>query len=278
MRIVLALWRRNIITFLRNKVQLVFTLAFPFFFLYVFSAIFKNEYIDNPINYMLAGIIITGVFQTALSIASSTITDIVSGFMKEVLVSPVRRVQIAAGQILSAATIATVSSVMVLIVGFFIGLRFSSVWTPIAVLGIMLVVGIVFSGFGLFIATLVKNAQTYQIIEMAVTMPMTFLCGAYIPLSLLPKALQYVAYFNPMTYTTAFFRAVILEKMTLTPEEMVLEQLAFKIGGFIVTPLMSFFITLAFGVLFLLLSTMIFTKVDFSRINRSKPNESDVWS
>lgn len=278
MRIVLALWRRNILTFIRNKIQLVFTLAFPFFFLYVFSAIFKNEYIDNPVNYMLAGIIITGVFQTSLSIASSTITDIVSGFMKEVLVSPVRRVQIAAGQILSAATIATVSSVMVLVVGFFIGLRFSSIWTPIAVLGIMLVVGIVFSGFGLFIATLVKNAQTYQIIEMAVTMPMTFLCGAYIPLSLLPKALQYAAYFNPMTYTTAFFRAVILEKMSLTSEEMVLEQIAFKIGGFIVTPWMSFFITLAFGVLFLFLSTMIFTKVDFSRINRSKPNESDVWA
>lgn len=278
MRIVMALWRRNIVTFVRNKVQLVFTLAFPFFFLYVFSAIFKNEYIDDPVNFMLAGIVITGVFQTALSIASSTITDIVSGFMKEVLVSPVRRIQVAAGQILSAATVATVSSVMVLIVGFFIGLRFTSVWTPIAVFGVMLIVGLVFSGFGLFIAALVKNAQTYQIIEMAVTMPMTFLCGAYIPLSLLPKALQVVAYFNPMTYTTAFFRAVILEKLSLSPEELVLEQLAFKIGDLTVTPWMSFGVTLVFGGLFLLLSTIVFSKVDFSRMNRSKPNESDIWS
>src|SRR5665647_65836 len=106
MQIIFALWFRNIKVFARNRIQLVFTIIMPFFFLYVFSAIFKNDNIPNPVNYMLAGIVITTVFQTSLTIASSTIEDIVSGFMKEVLVSPVKRIQIAAGQLLSAATIA----------------------------------------------------------------------------------------------------------------------------------------------------------------------------
>ena len=278
MDIIVALWFRNIKIFTRNRVQLVFTIIMPFFFLYVFSAIFKNDSIQNPVNYMLAGIVITTVFQTSLTIATSTIEDIVSGFMKEVLVSPVKRIQIATGQLLSAATIATMQGIIILFIGYFIGLKFTSFITPFAVIIVMIVVGLVFSGLGLFLATLVKDSQTFQIVITAITMPLTFLCGAYIPLSLLPKVLQYVAYFNPMTYTTAFFRTIILEKTSLTTDQLIAEQLAFKIGNFVITPFISMVIVLIFGLIFLLLSTYVFSRVDFSRINRSKSKEADIFS
>jgi len=278
MRIIYALWHRNLKLFVRNRVQLVFTLLMPFFFLYIFSAVFKNEAIDNPVNYMLAGIVITDVFQTSLSIATGTIEDIVSGFMKEVLVSPVKRMQIATGQLLSAATISTLQGVLVLVIGCFIGLRFTSAVTVLATLAIMVLVGIVFSGLGLFLAALIKNSQTFQIVQAAITMPLTFLCGAYVPLSIMPTALQYVAYLNPMTYTTALFRTVLLEKTALTTHQLVAEQLAFQIGSFTITPWTSLIITLLFGVIFLLLAARVFNKVDFSRINRSKSKEGDIFS
>ena len=278
MNIIVALWFRNIKIFVRNRVQLVFTIIMPFFFLFVFSSVFKNENIENPVNYMLAGIVITTVFQTSLTIATSTIEDIVSGFMKEVLVSPVKRIQIAAGQLLSAATIATLQGIIILFIGYFIGLKFTSWVTPFAVIGVMIMVGLVFSGLGLYIAALVKNSQTFQVVITAITMPLTFLCGAYIPLSMLPKVLQYVAYLNPMTYTTAFFRTIILEKTSLTTDQLIAEQLAFKIGSFVITPPISMAIVIIFGLIFLLLSTYVFSRVDFSRINRSKSKEGDIWS
>ena len=278
MDIIVALWFRNIKIFARNRVQLIFTIIMPFFFLFVFSSVFKNQNIENPVNYMLAGIVITTVFQTALTVATSTIEDIVSGFMKEVLVSPVKRIQIAAGQLLSAATIATMQGIIILFIGYFIGLKFTSFVTPFAVIAVMIVVGLVFSGLGLFIATLVKNSQTFQVVITAITMPLTFLCGAYIPLSMLPKVLQYIAYLNPMTYTTAFFRTIILEKTSLTTDQLVAEQLAFKIGSFVITPVISMVIVIIFGLIFLLLSTYVFSRVDFSRINRSKSKEGDIFS
>jgi ABC-2 type transport system permease protein len=142
----------------------------------------------------------------------------------------------------------------------------------------MAIVGLAFSGLGLLIAALVKNAQTFQIVETAITMPLTFLCGAYIPLSILPTALKYVAYLNPMTYTTAFFRTVILEKTNLSTDQLLAEQLAFQIGGFTITPTMSFAIVIIFGIVFLMLATLVFSRVDFSRINRSKGKEDDIWS
>ncbi|GIN20156.1 MAG TPA: transporter [Bacillus bacterium] len=269
MRIVFALWMRNIKLFIRNRVQLILILVMPFFYLYLLSTIFKKAYISNSVNYVLAGIVIIVVFQTSLNIATSTIEDIVSGYMKEVLVSPVKRIQIAAGQILSSTTVATIQGGLILIVGYFIGLKYTSVLTPIAVIASMIFVGLVFSSFGLFLAASVKNSQTFQILTMAVTTPITFLCGVYVPLSLLPNGLQYIALINPMTYAAAFFRSLTLEKMSLPTDELIAEQLAFHVGGVVITPQISFVITLIFGTLFLILSSAVFTKVDFSMMNRT---------
>jgi len=277
MNTVFALWKRGLKAFIRNRTGLIFSIIFPFFFIYVFGAIFKNEFIENPIAYMLSGVIITTVFESSLNLASSTVDDMVSGFMKEVLVSPAKRIAVAAGQLLSAATVSTLQGILILIIGLFIGIKFTTWTTPLYILFAMLCVGTVFSSVGLFLATKVRSGQTFQIVKTAITMPLTFISGAYIPLSMLPMTLRYIAYINPMTYATAFFRMIVLEKTDLTNAELVQEGLAIDINGFIVTPIMSFTIIIALGIIFLILSTNSFVKTDFSRINRSSNDASDLW-
>ena len=277
MNTVFALWKRGLKAFIRNKTGLVFSLIFPFFFVYVFGAIFKNDFIDNPIAYMLSGVIITTVFESALNLASSTVDDMVSGFMKEVLVSPAKRVYVALGQLLSAATVSTLQGILILVIGLFIGIKFTDWRTPLLVLFSMIFIGIVFSGVGLFLATKVRNGQTFQIVKTAVTMPLTFLSGAYIPLSMLPGSLRFVAYFNPMTYATAFFRMIVLEKAGLSVPELIKEGLVVEINGFAITPFMTFAIILIIGLVFLLLSTISFVKTDFSRLNRSATDANALW-
>jgi len=277
MNTIFALWKRGLKAFIRNKTGLIFSLVFPFFFVYVFGAIFKIGSIENPIAYMLSGVIITTVFENSLNLASSTVDDMVSGFMKEVLVSPVKRITVAIGQLLSAATVSTIQGCMILILGLFIGIKFTSWITPLWVLLAMVSVGVVFSGVGLYLATVVRSGQTFQIVKTAITMPLTFISGAYIPLSMLPETLRYVGYFNPMTYATAFFRMVVLEKTNLPKEALVQQGLAIEIHGFIVTPIMSFAIIMAIGFIFLILSTNSFVKADFSRLSRSSTDASAIW-
>lgn len=277
MNTIFALWKRGLKAFIRNRTGLIFSIIFPFFFIYVFGSIFKNDFIENPIAYMLSGVIITTVFESSLNLASSTVDDMVSGFMKEVLVSPAKRIAVAAGQLLSAATVSTLQGILILIIGFFIGIKFTSWTTPLFILLAMLCVGTVFSSVGLYLATKVRSGQTFQIIKTAVTMPLTFISGAYLPLSMLPKTLKYVAYINPMTYATAFFRMIVLEKTNLSNQELVQQGLAIDINGFIVTPIMSFTIIITLGVIFLILSTNSFVKTDFSRVNRSSKDASDIW-
>lgn len=274
---VFALWKRGLKAFVRNKTGLVFSLIFPFFFVYVFGAIFKTDFIENPIAYMLSGVIITTVFESALNLASSTVDDMVSGFMKEVLVSPAKRVYVALGQLLSAATVSTLQGILILVIGLFIGIKFTDWKTPFLVLLSMIFIGIVFSGVGLFLATKVRNGQTFQIVKTAVTMPLTFLSGAYIPIAMLPGSLRFVAYFNPMTYATAFFRMIVLEKTNLPISDLIKEGLVIEINGFAITPFMTFSIILVIGLVFLLLSTISFVKTDFSRLNRSATDANALW-
>ena len=277
MNTVLALWKRGLKAFFRNKAGLIFSILIPFFFIYVFGAIFKNDFIENPVAYMLSGVIIVNVFESALTISSSTVDDMVIGFMKEVLVSPVKRVSVAAGQILTAATVSTLQGLLILVIGMFIGIKFTTWLTPVYVVLSMISVGLVFSGVGLFLSTIIKSGQTFQIVKTAIVLPLTFISGAYIPLSILPSGLKYVAYFNPMTYATAFFRMVVLEKTNLTTEQLIREGLAIDFNGFIITPFLSFGIIMVIGLIFLVLSTISFTNTDFSKINRGSNDGSDIF-
>ena len=274
-RVINALWVRNLKAFIRNKPALIFNLVFPFFFIFVFGEIFRNEFIENPVSFMLAGIIIATVFDSSLRISSNTIDDMTSGFMKEVLVSPISRLNIAVGQFISSATVATVQGIVIFTVGFFIGLRITSPLTVIFAILTMIFVGLVFAGFGLLIASKAKNIQTFQAVSIVITMPMTFLSGAYIPFSMLPPALEWVGYFNPMSYAVALFRTVTLEKLATPVSELVNEELAFRIGQVSIGPAGALLILLVFGVTFLVLSTLTFVKVDFSRLNRNIADSMD---
>ena len=276
MRVIHALWIRNLKAFARNRSALIFNLIFPFFFIFVFGEIFRNEFIENPMSFMLAGIIIATVFDSSLRISSSTIDDMTSGFMKEVLVSPISRLTIAVGQFVSSATVATVQGIIIFAVGFFIGLRITTPVTVILAVLAMVFVGLVFAGFGLLIATKAKNIQTFQAVSIAITMPMTFISGAYIPFSMLPAALVWAGYFNPMTYAVALFRAITLEKLSLPVAELLKEELAFEIGGLTIGPFGAFMILLLFGAVFIALSAFTFVNVDFSRLNRIK-DDSMEW-
>jgi ABC-2 type transport system permease protein len=269
MGVIHALWVRNLKVFVRNKPALIFNLIFPFFFIFVFGEIFKIADIGNPEAFMLAGIIIATVFDSSLRVSSNTIDDMTSGFMKEVLVSPISRLTIAVGQFISSATVATVQGIIIYIVGFFIGLRMSSPLTVVLAVLAMMFVGLVFAGFGLLIATKSKNIQTFQAVSIAITMPMTFLSGAYMPLSMLPDALKWVGYFNPMTYAVSLFRSITLELLGKPMPELLENQVAYEIGRFTAGPVESLAILLAFGIIFLALSTVTFVKVDFSRMNRN---------
>ena len=220
---------------------------------------------DHPMNYLISGIIIMTVFQSALSNSMNILEDITSGVMKEILVAPITRWQIAIGHVLSATVVSVIQGLIIVIIGMFMGLTLSF-WSAIAMVGLMLLVGLTFSTLGLYLATLSKESSNFQLLIAIVSFPLTFLSGAYIPTMALPKILLPFVYLNPLTYTTAAFRFITLHMEGTPVSALVKAGVAFDINGFIITPLLSFLFIGVLCVVFFVLCVNRFNSADFSRV------------
>lgn len=262
-----AILTRTLLNFFKDKTRLIFSLLMPFFFLFVFSFVMQSAMsgVTQPINYLIAGIIIMTVFQTSLNNSIDILNDISSGFMKEIMVSPISRWQISIGQVLSSSLIAMVQGLIVVIVGIAMGLNIDAAHF-VAMLGAMAVTAITFSSLGLFLATLARESASFQVLITAVVMPLTFLSGAYIPTTVLPGFLMPVVYLNPLTYITAMFRFITMSMENMTSAQLVQAGVAFNWGGTIVTPLIGLFLTIGIGIVFFVLCVYKFNKADFSTV------------
>lgn len=267
MRAIKAIIIRNLTNFTRDRMRFFFTIFMSVFFLFIFSFVMKSTTngIVQPMNYLISGIIIMTVFQAALNNSMNILDDISSGFMKEILVSPIPRWQISIGQILSSAIVAVLQGVIVIIMGTFMGLKLDALHLA-EMLGVMVLVGITFSSMGLYLATLARNSTTFQLLTSVAVLPLTFLSGAYIPTTVLPDFLRPIVYLNPLTYTTSIFRYITLQMESMPSAALVKAGVAFDINGFIIMPYLGLLIILAIGTLLFTLCVRQFNKADFSRV------------
>jgi len=66
--------------------------------------------------------------------------------------------------------------------------------------GFMFLIAILFTALGTAIASKLEDMQGFQLIMNFIIMPVFFLSGALFPLDELPKIIDYVTRFNPLTY------------------------------------------------------------------------------
>lgn len=262
-----AIVQRNLLNYVRSKGRVFGSLFMSMFMLVMFSFLMKSSMsgLDAPMPYLISGVIIMSVFQVSVNNSSDILSDISSGYMKEVLVAPIARTQISMGHILSGAVIATLQGVVTMICGIALGLRVG-VLQILLLTAVMLVSAMAFSAIGLFLVTVSRNSPAFQTLSSMIMMPLTFVSGAYIPTTIIPGFLLPIVYLNPLTYTTSIFRYIALGTHTPTTEELVKQGMAFDLGGFVITPLMGLAITVLIGAFFFVLCVLKFNRADFSTI------------
>lgn len=262
-----AIVQRNLLNYVRSKGRVFGSLFMSMFMLVMFSFLMKSTMsgLDTPMPYLISGVIIMSVFQVSVNNSSDILSDISSGYMKEVLVAPIARTQISMGHILSGAIIATLQGIITMVCGIVLGLRVGILQILLLTL-VMLISAMAFSAIGLFLATVSRNSPTFQTLSSMIMMPLTFVSGAYIPTTIIPGFLLPIVYLNPLTYTTSIFRYIALGAHTLTKAELVEQGMAFSIGGFVITPLMGLMITVLIGAVFFVLCVRKFDRADFSTI------------
>ena len=110
----------------------------------------------------------------------SVIWDKQFGFMKEILVAPISRLSIYIGKMLGIGTSSMIQGIIVLLLGFLIGIPLSVVMcAEIIPMMILITVGVVC--IGLVIASVLNSLENFGAIVTFVNMPMFFLSGALFP-------------------------------------------------------------------------------------------------
>ncbi|MCE5214922.1 MAG: ABC transporter permease, partial [Methanobacterium sp.] len=121
-----ALWRRELKRFLRDRSRLISSIITPILWLVIFggglglSISTKSSF--NYTQFLLPGIIAQTLLFTSIFLGISVIWDRQFGFMKEILVAPIGRVSIFAGKMFGVATAAIIQGIIVIVLGFLIGI------------------------------------------------------------------------------------------------------------------------------------------------------------
>ena len=204
MSAVYILWFRQIKRFLRSRARMIGSLGQPLLFLLALGFGFGPTYAKagggNYIQYLAPGVISMGILFTAVFSGIEIIWDRQFGFLKETLVAPVSRLQIVLGRTLGGATVALFQGIVVFVVCMIAGFRFErALFLPFALL-FMFLIAILFTAIGTAIACNLEDMQGFQLVMNFLVMPLFFFSNALFPVAGLPKPLQAIIRFNPLTY------------------------------------------------------------------------------
>jgi len=208
------LWLRQLKRYWRSKPRMIGSLGQPLLFLvalgYGMGSVFRQAGQGNYLNFLAPGVIGMAIIFTAIFSGIEIIWDRQFGFLKEVMVSPMSRLEIMIGRTLGGATVAFLQGVIVLLISMTVGFWPQNLVGVIPALGVMFLVALLFTALGIAIASPLNDMQGFQLIMNFLVMPLFFLSGALFPLQDAPEALSAIAAFDPLSYGVDAFRGLLI--------------------------------------------------------------------
>jgi ABC-2 type transport system permease protein len=207
-----VVWKREIIRFARNRIRILTSLAQPVLFLFVLGTglapVIKVPGGFDFRTFMFPGVIAMTILFTAIFSAVSIVWDREFGFLREMLVAPVRRGAIMIGKCAGGATVATLQGVIMLVLAGLVHVPYSPVLI-IELLGMMVITATMLTAFGLFLAARIQEIESFQVVMQLFVLPMFFLAGAVFPINRLPTWLGTLTRFDPLAYVVDAMRKTV---------------------------------------------------------------------
>ncbi len=219
LRAVKIVVQRDLIRTLQDRTRFVSALVQPLLFLFVLGSGLASltNGATGPIDlrtFMFPGILATSTLFTAMFSAISIVWDREFGFLREMLVAPVRRSSIILGKALGGATVATTQGIIVLALAPLVHVPLT-VGLVITLLAEVFLLSFTLTALGLAIVARITQVQTVMGLMQVLLLPLSFLSGALYPLSNLPTWLGIVVRLNPLTYAVHPIRTAVFKHLTL---------------------------------------------------------------
>lgn len=144
--------------------------------------------------------------------------------------APVALEDVVAGELLWAASKATLSGVAILAVAWLLGYVASllALW----ILPIIPLVGLAFGAPALIVTALARGYDTFTYYFTGVLTPMLFLSGVFFPIEQLPGPIQTIARLLPLAHAVELVRPLLLGQVPAQAALHLAVLLAYAVGGF----------------------------------------------
>ncbi len=220
LRAIRIVWRRELTRFVNDRLRIVTSLVQPFLFLFVLGSGLQTissrgtHGVDLK-TFMYPGILSMAVMFTAMFSAASIVWDREFGFLREMMVAPIRRSSIVIGKCLGGATVAAAQGVIVLCLAGLVHVPYNAVLI-LGVFGLQLLLAFAITAFGVMVAIRIKQMQSFMGVMQMIVMPMFFISGALFPASGLPGWLTVLNRIDPLTYGVDPMRRLVFNHLHIS--------------------------------------------------------------
>jgi ABC-2 type transport system permease protein len=220
LRAIRIVFRRELIRFRNDRMRIVTSLVQPLLFLFVLGSglqqlsRFGTHGVDLR-TFIYPGILCITVMFTAMFSAASIVWDREFGFLREMMVAPVRRSSIVIGKCLGGACVASLQGIILIALAGAVHVPYD----PLLLLGIFalqLVLAFSITAFGVMVAARIKQIQSFMGVMQMIVMPMFFISGALFPVSNLPGWLAFLNRIDPLTYAVDPMRRLVFGHLDIS--------------------------------------------------------------
>jgi ABC-2 type transport system permease protein len=214
---VMALARRWWIELLRERLNLVLSIAQPAIWLVFFGAGVERaidaEVIgtDDYVGFMLAGIITFTIVGNGVSGAMPLLWDKETGYLDRLMSMPIARSTVIVSRFVFQVAQQSAQILLVVLVALLLGVRIAA--GPLGLLVILVAAALltmsVTAAFSA-LAYAVPQHGTFFAIAGFVTLPLLFMSNAFVPLDAMPGWMAVVARLNPLTYAIEAMRTLVI--------------------------------------------------------------------
>jgi ABC-2 type transport system permease protein len=221
LRAIKIVWRRELIRFANDRMRIASSLVQPLLFLFILGAGLQQLSKASThgvalTTFIYPGVLCISVMFTAMFSAASIVWDREFGFLREMMVAPVRRSSIVIGKALGGATVASFQGVILVLLAGVVHVPYD----PLLILGILAIQALLafsITAFGLMVAVRIKTMQAFMGVMQMIVTPMFFISGALFPLAALPGWLAVLNRLDPLTYAVDPMRRLVFNHLDISP-------------------------------------------------------------
>lgn len=197
---VFAYFRRDFIKWTRGRVGVVSALVMPAAWLVFVGLAMPIRFTDNYIDFITPGILAMSILNGSLQGGALLIFDRMLGFLNKFLAMPSSRESILFGKILFITVRGLVQASIILVFAFFLGASLYTLPQLAGTYAILVLFGVMMSGFGTTIALHVMDHDGYAAVTAMISLPIFFTSSALMPYALMPEWLKVPAMINPLSF------------------------------------------------------------------------------